>query len=65
MDALTGRTARKQYNLAKQAQDDQSARVAAEAAKVARVEVGQKQAAERGGGMLAYVDEKLRRTLGS
>lgn len=65
MDALTGRTAKKQYNLAKEANASTEARLAAESAKVAKVEAGQRQAVERGGGMLAYVDENFRRTLGS
>lgn len=65
MDALTGRTARKAYKLNAAAQADTKERLDAEAAKVAKVEAGQKQAAARGGGMLAYVDEQLKRTMGS
>ena len=65
MGALTGSTAKKQFKMAQAAQEGQAARLEAEAAKVAKVEAGQKQAAERGGGMLAYVDERLRKTLGS
>lgn len=66
MDALTGKTAKKQYNLAREAQDASQARLAKEAASVKAVEDGQRRAAQRGGGgMLAYIDEKLKQTFGN
>lgn len=65
MDALTGRTTKRQLALSKASQEATKERLAAEAAKVAKVEAGQRQVAERGGGLLAYVDETLKSTLGS
>jgi hypothetical protein len=69
-DALTGRTARKQYNLAAEAQARQAAAIARQEADVAAVEAGQRRLNQGGNGMLAFVnrrraaDEGLRSTMG-
>lgn len=63
-EMITGKRAKQQASLAETAQAEQSARLAAETAKVKKVEEGQKQAANRGGGgLLAFVDDEIRAKL--
>lgn len=66
MDAITGKTAKKQYALAAEAQALQRAEIDKREASVAAVEAGQKKLmAGGGGGLLAFVDKaRLATTLG-
>lgn len=64
VDMVTGRSAKRQANMAEAAQAEQAARLAAEGAKVRAVEEGQRKAASTGGGgLLAFVDEEIRNKL--
>lgn len=60
-DALTGRTARKQYSLAAEAQAAQRSALARQEADLAAVEAGQRRMRQGGGGgLLAYIDRRRR-----
>lgn len=57
-DAITGKTAKKQYALAAEAQAEQRRRVAEEEARVAAVEAGQRRILNGGGGgLLSFIDQ--------
>lgn len=59
-DALTGKTARRQLDLARQAQATQAAQLADQERKVAAVEAAQaKLLTGGGGGLFAYIDDKV------
>jgi len=63
VDTITGESA----DLAKKAQKKQEAMLATERRNVDAVEAGQRQVAQGGGGLLAYVDDAIkvkRKTLG-
>jgi diacylglycerol kinase family enzyme len=72
-ETLTGRTARRSYDLAAQAQAEQRQRIREETERVAAVEAGERRILNNGGGgMLAFIDNtvaeeeqtRLRRQLG-
>lgn len=64
MSALTGKTAKQQYNLAAEAQRKQEARIAEERTKVEAVEAGQRRVRTGGRGLLAFVDDDAVRASG-
>ena len=56
-DALSGRTARKQYTLAREAQAEQRAQLAKQRGDLDAIEAGQKRLRQGGGGgLLAFLD---------
>lgn len=60
MDSLTGKTAKKQYALAAEAQAAQRQALADQQEKLALVEAGQKRLRRGGGGgLLAYIDRRV------
>lgn len=64
-DMITGKSAKRSAALAEAAQAEQQRRIAEEQARIAEQARGQQQAAQTGGGgLLAFVDNKLRGTLG-
>lgn len=58
-DTLSGRTSRKQFALAQEAQARQAALIVEEKANVAAVEAGQRAIRGGGGGLLAFIDKKV------
>lgn len=64
-DAITGKSAKKQLAMSRAAQAEQAARIAEGERKVKAVEDAQGKIREgQGRGMLAFVDEALKKTFG-
>lgn len=64
-DMVTGKSAKKQRVLAAVAQAEQQKRLDEDKARVDAIETGQRVNARRGGGgLLAFVDDTLRSTMG-
>ena len=64
VDAITGKTAKRQAALAEAAQRSQEQRIKDDEAKVAAVEDGQRRVRMGGRGLLAFIDDKLPATFG-
>lgn len=59
-DTLTGKTAKRQYALAAEAQAAQRAEIAEQKRRVALVEAGQQRLRSGGGsGLLAFIDQRI------
>ncbi len=59
-DALTGKQAKQQVALAREAQARQAAEIADQKRRVGLVEEGQRAITRGGGGLFAFIDQKLR-----
>lgn len=64
MDAMTGKTAKRQARMAEMAQAEQRSQIAGERARVDAVEAGQRRVRTGGRGMLAFIEEQLSSALG-
>lgn len=64
VDQVTGKSTKQQLRLSREAQRRQEQVIAAQERATAAVAEGQKRASKRGGGLLAYVDDELRKRLG-